>query len=211
MTKRQIIITALVLVGLIISAWYFNASEETQVENIEVTPSVGPFRVTVTTAGELQAKNSIDIQGPTNARRLRIYNMKILKLIPEGTEVDSGDFVAELDQSELRSKIEESQLAIDKAESQFEQAQLDCTLSLANARNDLVNLTYALEERRLYMEQSKFEAPSIIRQAEIDLDKAHRSLKQARENYVTKVRQSEAKMREVEAELSKRKNELRDL
>lgn len=211
MTKRQLIITSLILAGLIISAWYFKSAEETQVENIVATPSVGPFQVTVTTAGELQAKNSIDIQGPNNARRLRIYNMKILKLIPEGTEVDSGEFVAELDQSELRSKIEESQLAIDKAESQFEQAQLDCTLSLANARNDLINLTYALEERRLYMEQSKFEAPSIVRQAEIDLEKSQRSLKQAQENYVTKVRQSEAKMREVEAELSKRKNELRDL
>lgn len=122
MTKRQLIITSLILAGLIISAWYFKSAEETQVENIVATPSVGPFQVTVTTAGELQAKNSIDIQGPNNARRLRIYNMKILKLIPEGTEVDSGEFVAELDQSELRSKIEESQLAIDKAESQFEQA-----------------------------------------------------------------------------------------
>jgi len=136
--------------------------------------------------------------------------MKILKLIPEGTEVDSGEFVAELDKSELTSKIEDAQLAIDKAESQYEQAKLDCTLSLANARNDLINRHFSLEEKELYKEQSQYEAPSIVRQAEIDLEKTQRALKQARANYQTNILQAQAKMREVEAELSKRKNNLRD-
>jgi len=209
-TKRQIILALCILVGLAGSAWYLNSSADNQSENILVQPKVGPFRVTVTTAGELQAKNSIEIQGPTNARRNGIWNMKILKLIPEGTEVDSGEFVAELDKSELTSKIEDAQLAIDKAESQYEQAKLDCTLSLANARNDLINRHFSLEEKELYKEQSQYEAPSIVRQAEIDLEKTQRALKQARANYQTNILQAQAKMREVEAELSKRKNNLRD-
>lgn len=210
MTKRQIVITVCVFAGLVIGTWYLNHSGDDETENIIVQPQVGPFRVTVTTAGELQAKNSIEIQGPTNARRNGIWNMKILKLIPEGTEVDSGDFVAELDKSELTSKIEDAQLAIDKAESQFEQAKLDCTLSLANARNDLINMEFSLEEKQLYKDQSQYEAPSIVRQTEIDLEKTQRALKQARANYQTNILQAQAKMREVEAELSKRKNNLRD-
>ena len=210
MNKRQIITALAVILILMGASWYLNSSKDKEPRDITTQPTVGPFRVTVTTTGELQAKNSIDIQGPTNARRNGIWNMKILKLIPEGTEVDSGDFVAELDKSELTSKIEDAQLAIDKAESQFEQAKLDCTLSLANARNDLINRHYSLEEKQLYKEQSKFEAPSIVRQAELDLEKNQRALKQAKANYKTNIRQAEAKMREVEAELSKRKNNLRD-
>lgn len=210
MTKRQIILALCILAGLAGSAWYLNRSGDDLSENIVVRPKTGPFRVTVTTAGELQAKNSIEIQGPTTARRNGIWNMKILKLIPEGSEVDSGDFVAELDKSELTSKIEDAQLAIDKAESQFEQAKLDCTLSLANARNDLINMQFSLEEKQLYKDQSQYEAPSIVRQTEIDLEKTQRALKQARANYQTNILQAQAKMREVEAELSKRKNNLRD-
>lgn len=198
------------MVGIVgILSFRFHQSEEERTD-ILISPKTGLFQVTITTTGELRAKHSTEIKGPANARRARLYEMKILNIVPEGTVVDSGDFIATLDRSELESKIKDVELAIQKAESQYEQAKLDCALTLANARNELVNLEYALEEKLLLKEQAKFEAPSVARQAEIDYDKAVRALNQAKKNYETKVQQAIAKMSEVETDLQKRRNEYQE-
>ncbi|MDK2976092.1 MAG: hypothetical protein PWP06_567 [Candidatus Marinimicrobia bacterium] len=208
--KRKNTILILFIVFVIVFLFYRFLTPEVESTEIIISPKTGPFRVTITTTGELKAKNSTEIRGPANSRRARIYEMKILKLVPEGTVVDSGDFVASLDRSELESKIKDVQLAIQKAESQYQQAKLDCTLTLANARNELINLEYALEERLLMKEQAKYEAPSVARQAEIDYDKAVRALEQAKENYKTKVKQAIAKMSEVDSDLRKNRNEYQE-
>lgn len=176
-----------------------------------VQPTVGPFQLTVTTTGELKAKNSVSIYGPSNARQARIYEMKILKLIPEGTVVQKGAFVAELDRSELLSRIKDTELELTKAQSQYEQARLDTSLTLSKARDEQINLRYAMEEARLTFEQAKYEPPSVQRQAEIDFEKAERALQQAVDNYQTQVAQARAKVREAEAELMKNQKQHQEL
>lgn len=171
--------------------------------DLMVRPGMGPFQVTVTSTGELQAKSSVAIKGPGQARRARIYEMQILRMIPEGTVVKQGDFVAELDRSELTSRIQDEEIELDQARSQYEQTALDTALTLSQARNEQINLRYAMEEAQLVMEQSAYEAPSIRRQAEIDYDKAERAYEQAVANYETQRQQAEAQMREVGAELEK--------
>ena len=86
-----------------------------------VSPRHGPFQVTVTATGELQAKKSVKIYGPSAARQMRIYQIKIQRLIPEGTVVSKGDFVAELDRSEIASRLADARIELEKAASQFEQ------------------------------------------------------------------------------------------
>ncbi|HEX5579969.1 MAG TPA: hypothetical protein VFX39_00235, partial [Gemmatimonadaceae bacterium] len=164
----------------------------------------GDFRVVVTTTGELRARKFVQIQGPSNAQQAELWNgMRISSLVPEGTLVKAGDVVAELDRGPAATKVSEVQLALQKAEAQYEQAQLDSTLSLSKAREELRTMEYALEERRIAREQAAFEAPSIQRQAEIDYEKAERALAQAKVDYVTKQQQSVAKMSEVGADLAR--------
>jgi multidrug efflux pump subunit AcrA (membrane-fusion protein) len=170
----------------------------------------GKFEVMVTTTGELQAKNSIDIDGPVGARKAGIYQLKISRLVPEGSIVAPGDFVAELDKSEIVAKIKEVEINLQKFQSQFTQARLDCTLTLAQARDELINLSYAAEQRKLEKEESIYESPSTKRQAEIEFEKAGRAFDQATANYDTKVRQAEAKMREAEADLFKEQQKMSD-
>lgn len=180
--------------------YYEKPSEET---NLSIIAKKGKFISTVTSTGELRAKNSIDIMGASNARTIGIWNMKISDLIPEGTVVDSGDFVAALDKSEIAGKLKEIDLNIQKIQTQFTQAQLDSTLNLSAARDELENLKFSLEEKKILMEQSKYEAPSIIRQAEIDYEKVQRSLNQSKKNYQTKVKQAIAKLSQINTELMK--------
>ena len=206
MKKRIFILGTFVL--LLLAIWLFNQSEATNFIDLYTTPRVGSFEVDVTTTGELRAKNSVEIRGPQGARDFRVNNMPIQRLVPEGSIVKKGDFVAELDRSEIMGKLQDAQLDVQSAESQVIQAQLDTTLTLSQARDNLVNLRFALEERQIEVDQSRYESPAVQRQAEIELDRAKRQLTQETKNYQTKVKQSEAQLREVETELQKKRNEI---
>lgn len=189
----------------------FSSEAETAAAELLVQPIEGPFQVAVTVTGELRAKNDVKIYGPTQARQFRIYEMKIQRLIPEGTVVAPGDFVAQLDQSELNSRIQDAQIELQKAASQYTQTRLDTSLTLSKARDELVNLRYAMEEARLRKDQAVYEPPSVQRQAEIDYEKAQRSLNQSTKNYSVQVDQAIAKMSEVGAELSKAQKQVDEL
>jgi RND family efflux transporter MFP subunit len=150
--------------------------------SLVVSVEQGPFVVSVTTTGELQAKNSIEIKGPETARQANIWQMKISNLIAEGSVVKKGAFVAELDRSEILQKAKESELSLQKLQSQYDQATLDSTLELSQARDEMVNLGYVKEEKRIAKDQSIYEA---------------------QKNYGTKRKQSVAKIKAVAADLEK--------
>jgi RND family efflux transporter MFP subunit len=169
----------------------------------------GDFHVVVTSAGELRAKKFVQIQGPLNMQQAEIWQTKISSLVPEGTVVKEGDVVAELDRSGIAAKLAEISLALQKAEAQLTQAQLDSTLNLATAREDMKTMELSLEEKRIAKEQAAFESPSIKRQAEIDYEKATRALAQAKTNYVTKTQQAIAKMAEVGSDVQRQRNKLK--
>lgn len=202
MKQRILLIFIPVFLILLSIIWYTSVRPTTD-PTIVVNPSFGQFVSTVTTTGELQAEKSIEIMGPVNARAVRIWQMKISEMVPEGTILKEGDFVAELDKSELMNSIKDIELNIQKFESQYEQAKLDSALNLSNARDELENIKYNLEEKKLLMEQSAYEPPAIIRQAEINYEREQRNLKQKKKNYNTKVQQAIAKLKEVGSDLSK--------
>ncbi len=206
MTRNRLLAAGGALLLVLLIVWFSTSGSSEAEASLLVPVAKGPFVVSVTTTGELQAKNSIEIQGPEGARSAGIWQMKIANLVPEGTVVDSGDFVAELDRSEITQKMKDSELSVEKFQSQYDQAILDSTLALSQARDELVNLRFALEEKKIAKEQSIYEAPAMQRQAEIDYERAQRAYAQARKNYVTKQKQSVAKIRAVELDLIKEKN-----
>ncbi len=167
----------------------------------------GPFKVEIETTGELEAKNSVKILGPTQLRDFRIWQVVIQNIVDEGTIVKKGDWVANLDRSEFQTRFNEKQIELEKENAEFVQTQLDTTLQLREARDQLINLRYAVEEKRIILEQSKFEPPATIKQSEINLERAIREYEQAGENYKIKQRQNAEKMKEQSAELRKVQNE----
>lgn len=204
---KKVYIVVILLLGVGATIYYFFGIEESE-NVITIRPEYGEFYSVVAVTGELRAKNSIDIRGPANARMLGIWEMTISNLIEEGSQVKEGDFVAELNKSEVQSKINDINLTIQKTETEYEQAQLDSTLTLSNARDELENLKFSMEEKKLTMEQSKYEAPSIKRQAAIDYEKTVRSYEQSKKNYETKVKQAIAKLSQIETDLLKEKQNL---
>lgn len=206
--KNKIIAAACVILVLAI---YFLFVAEAANNDILTTVSDGDFNVTVTNTGELRAKNYTEISAPSSLRQVNIWQIKISNLVAEGTVVKEGEFVAELDKTEVMNKLNDEQLNVQKKQSEYTQTQLDTTLTMRDARDELINLQYAVEERKLTKDQSIYEPPAVLRQAEIEYEKAVRNLDQKKQNYKTKKEQSVTKMQIVGSELAKAKNRLNEL
>ncbi|MCB0823659.1 MAG: efflux RND transporter periplasmic adaptor subunit [Bacteroidales bacterium] len=201
--KKQIYIAIGIVIVIIISLWYFLGGDTQSSETIEVEAKKGEFKIAVTTSGELEAKSSEKIYGPDNLRNVRIWQVKIDDIVPDGTVVDSGDFVATLDRTELANRMKDQELELEQLETQYTKTKLDTSLELRSLRDELINLQYALEEKKIELEQSKYEPPATIRQVEIDLERAQRNYDQAVKNYQLKFEKAEANMQDVAAQRTK--------
>jgi HlyD family secretion protein len=205
--KKYLIIGAGVVLVLVITIFVVKGNKSTETADIIAHVKTGPFKVEIETTGELEAKNSVKIMGPAGLRDFRIFQTTIQSIVDEGTVVKKGDWVATLDQSEFATKLNEKKIELDRENAEYIQTELDTTLELRAARDQLINLRYAVEEKEIVFEQSKFEPPATIKQAEINVERAKREYQQALENYKIKKRKNAAKMREQSAELRKVQNE----
>jgi len=211
MKKYRIYIGLAVIIVVLILIYVFFGSSKTTTETIEVTVKTGKLEIQVSTSGELEAKSSEKILGPSGLRNFRIWNIKIDDIIPDGTVVDSGDYIATLDRSELTNRLQDNELDLESLDTKFTQTQLDTTMDLRSARDELVNLEYNLEERQITVDQSIYEPPATQRQAKIDLDKAQRAHDQAVENYQLKLQKARANMAEVNTKLRKAQREYQEM
>ncbi|MCX6259189.1 MAG: efflux RND transporter periplasmic adaptor subunit [Bacteroidia bacterium] len=197
--KRLYIIGIAVIVVIVVLFFIFR--KKGRQKQIEYTVKKGQFEVLVNTTGELKAEKSEVIKAPLELEQIGIYNVKISDMIVEGTVVDSGDFVAALDRTEATDKLKTRESDLQKIESQYLTKKIDTSLDLRSARDELINLKYAMEEKKIALDQSKFEPPAIIRQADIELDKAKRAYEQAVKNYQLKFSKAQAEMSEISASL----------
>lgn len=212
MPRKKLLITIIILVVIAGIASYFIFFRKS-VARVSIYTEVkkANFQIWVVTTGELRSQVRTNITLPAGLRQINVYQIKISQLIPEGTIVKKGDFVASLDNADILTKLNDQQLELDKLEAQFTQTKLDTMLNLRSARDELVNLRFDLEQKQLEKEQSKYEAPSVIRQAELAYEKADRTLKQKEDNYKTKEIQARTQMQIIGADLQRRKNQQKQI
>ncbi|WP_372758085.1 efflux RND transporter periplasmic adaptor subunit [Mariniflexile sp.] len=210
MNKKRLALIISGIVILIIIYSFFGPSGD---EDVLLTTKVakGSFLNEVVISGEAQSTSSKEINGPINARRFNIYQIKIQDLVPEGTIVKKGDYIGKLDASEVNGKINEAYLNLEKAESRYTQQQLDTTLTLKQERTAIEDLQFNIEENQLELKRSIYEPPATIRQLEIKIEKFERESKEKKEDYSIKKRQANAKMIEVGTEVTKIKKQIEEL
>jgi polyhydroxyalkanoate synthesis regulator phasin len=212
--KKSIIITSVVVVAAIIALIvYSKLSSKKDIANLYVEAQKGQFDIVVTTTGELQAENSTDITGPefSQSRNIRAMDIKITDLVPEGTEVNAGDYVATLDRTTFDNSLKDELERLTTYETNLEVKILDTAVNLSNLRDNIKNLRYTVEEAKLTLQQSKYEPPTTIRQAEISLDKANRTLEQNIRGYALKVEQARSDMRTIKTQLTEQRQRVADL
>lgn len=212
--KRRTLIAIIVPAVLLLALILFSVMSGKEKEIVlETEVEQGPFEIAVMVTGELQAIRETEIRGPSKlrSRSLRIHRIKIQDLIPEGTVVDSGDWVATLDRSEADNSLKDILDNLEKEESEYMRTRLDTTMQLRQLRDELINLAFDMEEAKITLEQSQYEPPATIRQAEISMEKASRAYTQAEENYGLKARQARAEMREAEINLERERRRAQEM
>ena len=202
----------LAIVVALIASYFIFFSETSAEEGIDLTTKVkrDDLQVDVTVTGELEAKNSVQIMGPSGLQSVRIWQVKLDDIVPEGTVVKKGDRVAQLGASELMDKIREEELEVEESLNKYEQTQIDTAIRLRENRDKLINLQYDVEKAQLVLEQSQFEPPATIKQNELEFDKAKRTLEQSKQEYqlqqeksVSEMAQASAKLRDSQGDLKR--------
>jgi HlyD family secretion protein len=212
--KRTIIVTGIiVVVAIIILIVFSKATSKKEVANLYVQAKRGQFDIVVTTTGELQAENSTDIRGPefSQLRNIRGMDIKIQDLVPEGTEVKTGEFIATLDRTAFDNTLKDELDKLTTYETNLEMKILDTAVTLSGLRDNMKNLKFTVEEADITLQQSKYEPPTTIRQAEIALDQANRALEQSIKNYYLRVEQAKSDMRTNKHNLSEQQKRVSDL
>ena len=123
--KKKLTI-GLIAVAVIVSGFlFFKVADTSETNDIIVEVKYGKFIIDITTTGELEAKNSVKIMGPTKLRSFRVYQVSIQDIVEEGTVVQRGEWIATLDQSDFNSKLQDKQLDLEEKQSEYIQEQLD--------------------------------------------------------------------------------------
>jgi multidrug resistance efflux pump len=128
--------------------------------------------ITISKDGELQAVNNADIKCDVEGQST------IIDLVKEGTYVHKGDMICKLDSSDIEQKIEQAQLDLQKAESDFVAAQeardIQDSTNKANLEAANTDLTLA----RLTLEEyADGTYPSDLKSAQTDVEMAKITVK----------------------------------
>jgi HlyD family secretion protein len=233
--KRILIITG--IVAAIIALVVFNSlTSKKNIFNTYTEVKKGIFEISVTNSGELLAEKSLDIKGPvigqaTNQGEnhgpqgggnqggnhgpqgmdMRAMDMKIQDIVPEGTIVKEGDYVAQLDRSTYNNTLKTELDNLTTLQSSLQMKILDTAVVLTNLRDDIKNQVYVVEEAAIVLDQSKFEPPATIRKAEMNLDKSRRTLEQKKKGYSLKLAQSLSEINNQKLTLERRTRYVTDL
>ena len=190
MSKKKFLIPSLLVIVAILLFFFFR-NGDADPNQITTTVKRGTLSALIFSSGQLESEKSESIQIPEKLkdRNLRIWELTITEMIEEGSLVDSGDYVATLDHKAVEEQIKLAQDELDKTLSEFEDSKIDSNLNLSNQRDVIVNSRLDLEEKKIIMDESVYESPSIQKKAAMDLDKAKRKLEQEQKAYGLKRKQ----------------------
>lgn len=198
-------------IALVLTAGYFafgNSADTVKSDILLVTPEQGPFEVGIQATGELKAKNSIKIRGSQAMRSVGVWQTSIKELIPEGTIVEKGDFVASLDKTELANKITERTTDIEREQTKLEQMQIDTAIQMKDINDQIGNIVFNMEQERLEIERNKYEPQMVIDQSLLKLKNSERSLDQLENKKELIEIQSDAKIREIKTNIKQHNSKL---
>lgn len=142
-------IIRLLLVVLIL----FSCSEE---KSIIPTAKVekGKFSVSLSEAGEIQAKKSVVVKRPTNQRGAA----KVVKIVPEGTIVKKGDFLIQLDSDDLQKKVEEVENRLTSLQADLDKSDANQEFKIKQMELELENAETRFELAKMQLAKIEFES-----------------------------------------------------
>jgi HlyD family secretion protein len=176
----------------------------------------GVFDIEVTETGEVAAVNALNISSP--AMSWRYGNLKIIKIVEDGSEVKKGDTVVIFDPSEVQKVISDAKSELEIANAELQKTIAEQELKLDELEADLKTASISYDISRIELEMATYE--SDIRKKEIqlnldkaklDLDKASQVISNQRKINVEDINQSKVKIRQLENNVEDANSTLKNL
>ena len=206
--KNQIIIAGIILILIVVTAFMVSSlSPEKSEKFYEVKKE--KFEAVLNCKGEINGLNATLIRAPKilGDRDLRLWSMKILNLTQDGKNVKKGDFIIQLDASQVMSGMREEQQKLEKEMADLNNAKIDSTVALTEMREDLKNAILDLEYNKIDLEQSVYESPAYQRKAQMTYQKAENSIAKKRRDFM--LEQNKLKLKVVRSEEGVEKSNVR--
>lgn len=165
-SRRKGFSLPLVLISLIVLGgsaylayvYYFNKADADTINPITATLARGDFVSQVLSEGETQSSDNFEIKCEVRARN---GSVSVLKVVPEGTFVEAGEFLVELDSTGFEKELEQQKIAVTNAETEKIRAETDYRTAIVSKEE------YA--KGKLVEDRTKLEMDLIGAQQELEL------------------------------------------
>ena len=192
-TKKhhRLVLIALALILIIAAIAYFSLKRSSNIYEVKRDN----FEAVVSCKGEIQSEKSLLISFPDilSDRTLNIYQSQIKDLVPEGTIVKKGDYVALLDEGRIKQLAQQNAETLQKVSATFNDSKLDSAVTLSSNRDELEQLEFDLKYNKIDVEQSVYDSPANQRKTQIAYDRTARLIDSKRRSY--RMRQNELKIK----------------
>ena len=136
----------------------------------------GPLTISVVESGTIKSLEQVSLKNEVEG------NTTIIFLIPEGTRVQEGDLLVELDASNLQDNLIQQQISLDNAEAAFVKAREGLAVAKNQAESDIskaeLDFQFAQEDVTQYVEG---EHPQEVREAQSNITLNKEELERATE------------------------------
>lgn len=161
---------------------------------------LGNLEALVTGRGEIDGEKStkIELSPALDDYDLRVWSYKVTEIIQEGKKVNKGEFIAQLDQSELMNNMRQRMTEKEKFDSDMKNAVIDSTVNLTAKREDIANAMLDLQYKQIDLDMSKFESGAQQRKAQMEYQKAQIALDKKKRDYVLEQNRLKVRIRRYE-------------
>lgn len=164
-SPKALVCILLILTVAIGATWKFRQNQSGKGEDISgeilTAPAVvGRFIQEIVESGEIESSSNVEVRCQVGTGSAGIA---LLEVVPEGTYVEPGDFLARVDDSNLKEKLITRQIDVNMSQAALAQAKAD----LENAKLELQEYESGLfREEEEKLESEEFVARENLRRAE---------------------------------------------
>ena len=176
----------------------------------------GEFFIEVVETGEIESTKSQTIASPPMS--WRFGQLKINKIIDDGTEISTGDTVMLFDPSEVQKAIIDANAELEIAKAELEKLKAEQESKIGGLEADLKISTISHEISQIELDQAVYESENKKKEIQLNLDKAKISLDKAEDEIenqkkinVEEVQQLRLKIRQLENNLEEANQTLNNL
>ncbi len=175
--SRRRILTVAVPAALLLAAILALGSRRRPDALVTAVAKRGELVIDVATVGQVEAVKSRSV-----SRQRTGFSwdaVQIAQMAPEGSVVEEGDFLVQLDQTTTSQQLDQVENSLLNARAELARRRAEIDQRLAELESARLNQEYGYEQTRLRYDLMTFEAEVRRREQELELKKAELSLREA--------------------------------